>query len=154
MTSTMDERKTLYKQFLKDKKIYNLNVSYWRVKLQKALDEKISSQDQLIKNRNNEGKSLYDGNPIFSYYNVRKEKAIRIIQEDPIEIQNYSNIKLVEAWFDKILITDSNNEDKEIQELVISVFLTSTSIDKCILLAKEWFSGDISKQNLQDRINS
>ena len=48
----MDERKILYQQFLKDKSIYNLNVSYWRVKLQKALDEKISSKDQLIKNKN------------------------------------------------------------------------------------------------------
>ena len=79
----MDERKALYHEFLKDKRIYNLNVSYWRIQLQKALEEKILSKEQLIKNKDNEGKGFYDGNPIFSYYSSKKEKAIRVIQEDP-----------------------------------------------------------------------
>lgn len=145
----MDERKFLYQQFLKDKSIYNLNVSYWRVKLQKALEEKISSKDQLITNRNDQGKSFYDGNPMFSYYSTRKEKAIRVIQEDPTFIETYSDIKLIEAWITKIFVIGSKSEEKEVPELVISLFLTNSTVDKCVQIAKDWFNGEITKSNLK-----
>lgn len=148
----MDERKILYQQFLREKAIYNLNVSYWRIKLQKALNEKISSKDQLIKNKDNKGKNFYDGNPMFSYYNPRKEKAIRVIQEDPSEINKYSDIKLIEAWISKILVTDSSREDKEVPELVISLFLTKSTVEKCVELAKDWFNGNLSKTNLESKL--
>ena len=149
----MDERKILYQQFLTDKNIYNLNVSYWRVKLQKALDKKISTKDQLIKNKNDKGKSFYDGNPMFSYYNPSKDKAIRVIQEDPTSIETYFDINLIEAWITKIFIIDSNKEEREVPELVISLFLTSSSVDKCVQLAKEWFSGDLTKSNIKSRLS-
>jgi hypothetical protein len=148
----VDERKILYQQFLNDKSIYNLNVSYWRVKLQKALNEKISTKDQLIKNKNDKGKSFYDGNPMFSYFNPQKDKAIRVIQEDPTFIVSYSDIKLIEAWITKIFIIDRNSEEREVPELVISLFLTSSTVDKCVQLAKEWFSGDLTKSNLKSRL--
>jgi len=149
----MDERKILYQQFLKNKSIYNLNVSYWRVKLQKALNEKISSNDQLIKNKDDKGKSFYDGNPMFSYYNPKKGKAIRVIQEDPTFIEVYSDINLIEAWIAKIFVIDHNEEEKEIPELVISLFLTGTTVEKCVQLAKEWFVGDLTKSNLKKRLS-
>jgi hypothetical protein len=149
----MDERKALYSNFLKDKRIYNLNVSYWRVKLQKTLEEKISSKEQLIINKNKKGEGYYDGNPIFSYYNVRNEKAIRIIQEDPEDIITYTEIKLIEAWIDKIIIPYSEN-DKEVLELVISLYLTKTSVEKCILLVIQWFKGDLNIDNLETQLNS
>lgn len=150
----MDERKILYSNFLKDKRIYNLNVSYWRVKLQKDLEEKINSKEQLVNNKNSKGKSYFDGNPIFSYYYKRKEKAIRIIQEDPDEIKDYKEIKLVAAWIDKILIPLHNNDLNEIPELVISVFLTKSSVDKCLILAKLWFQGDLNETNIEANLNS
>lgn len=146
----MDEGKTLFTQFLKDKRTYNLNVSYWRRKLQKVLEEKVSSQEQLIQNRNSQGKNFYDGNPIFSYYNKKKEKAIRIIQEDPIEINNYSEIKLIDAWFDKIKIPMKNNREKEVQELVISIFLTSSSVSKCIIIVRAWYFEQLDKSRLEN----
>jgi len=149
----MDERKILYQQFLKDKSIYNLNVSYWRVKLQKTLDEKLSTKDQLIKNKNDKGKSFYDGNPMFSYYNTNKDKAIRVIQEDPTYIETYLDIKLIEAWISKIFVIDSNKEEREVPELVVSLFLTNSTVDKCVQLAKEWFSGDLTKSNLKGRLS-
>ncbi len=148
----MDERKILYQQFLKDKNIYNLNVAYWRIKLQKALDEKISNNDQLIKNKNDKGKSFYDGNPMFSYYNSKKAKAIRVIQEDPTYIETHLDIKFIEAWITKIFIIDSDKEEREVQELVISVFLMSSTVNKCVQLAKEWFSGDLTKSNLKSKL--
>lgn len=149
----MNERKILYQQFLKDKNIYNLNVGYWRVKLQKALNEKISKKDLLIKNKNDKGKNFYDGNPIFSYYNAKKDKAIRVIQEDPEYIKTYLEIKLIQAWITKIFVAHTETEEREVPELVISLFLTSSTVDKCVQLAKEWFSGDLTKSNLKARLD-
>lgn len=149
----MDERKSLFIQFLKDKRTYNLNVGYWRRKLQKALEEKISRQDQFIKNKNSKGKSFYDGNPIFSYYNSSKEKAIRIIQEDPGELNNYLEIKLVEAWIDNIRIPNLKDKEVEVPELVISIYLTSSSVDKCLFLVRSWYFGQLNKSNIEELIN-
>ncbi|ULQ51702.1 hypothetical protein [Flavihumibacter fluvii] len=148
----MDERKTLYREFLKDKRIYNLNVSYWRVKLQKTLEQKISSKEQLFKNKNQKGKGFYDGNPIFSFYNSQNEKAIRIIQEDPEDIVTYTEIKLIEAWFDKVIIPYSEN-DKEVSELVISLYLTKSSVDKCIYLVTLWFKGELNTNNIEEQLS-
>jgi len=147
----MDERKALYRDFLKDKRIYNLNVSYWRVKLQKILEEKISSKEQLFKNKNQKGKGFYDGNPIFSYLNTRNDKAIRIIQEDPEDIGGYSEIKLIEAWIDKVIIPYSEN-NKEVSELVISLYLTKTSVEKCVHLVTLWFKGDLTSKNIVEQL--
>lgn len=143
----MDERKTLFLQFLKDKRTYNLNVSYWRRKLQMALKEKVSSQEQFIKNKRSNGVSFYDGNPIFSYYNPNKHKALRIIQENPDELTSYSQIKLIEAWIDKVRIPNEK-DDKEVPELVISIFLTSSSVLNCMEIVKDWYNGRIDKQNI------
>ncbi|MCG7855480.1 hypothetical protein MD537_00745 [Flavihumibacter sediminis] len=148
----MDERKALYREFLKDKRIYNLNVSYWRVKLQKTLEEKISSKEQLFNNKNHKGEGFYDGNPIFSFYNARKEKAIRIIQEDPEDIVTYTEIKLIEAWIDKVILPFSEN-DKEVLELVISIYLTKTSVYKCIHLVTLWFADDLTSNNIETQLD-
>ncbi len=149
----MDERKTLFIQFLNDKRTYNLNVSYWRKKLQKALDEKINSKDQFIQNRNNKGQKFYDGNPIFSYYSKPKNKALRIIQEDPIEISSYSEIKLIDVWLDKIRIAKNQNEDFEVQELVISIFLTSSSVESCMRIVRAWYLNDLNQDNIDNFLN-
>ena len=89
---------------------------------------------------------------MFSYYKKNKEKAIRIIQEDPTYIETFSDIKLIEAWITKIFVIDTNREEKEVPELVISLFLTNSTIDICVKIAKEWFNGDITKLNLKSRL--
>ena len=148
----MDELKILYNQFLKDKRTYNLNVGYWRIKLQKALEEKIYKSDILFKNKNSKGKNFYDGNPIFSYYSNKHNKAFRVIQEDANEIENLNDIKLIEAWIDNIQISSSpeDSEVKEVKELVISLFLTNATVDKCVLLIKEWFLGQLDSTNIEN----
>jgi hypothetical protein len=145
----MDERKTLFNQFLKDKSTYNLNIGYWRRKLQTALQEKLTPEKQLINNRDDKGKNLYDGNPIFSYYNRPRNKAIRIIQEDPSELTNYSEVKLIQAWFDKITIPISRSKEKEVDELVISIFLTHTSVERCLIIVRAWKNNILNENNLQ-----
>ncbi|PQJ10113.1 hypothetical protein CJD36_015565 [Flavipsychrobacter stenotrophus] len=140
----MDDRKILYKDFLNNKDVYNLNVGYWRRKLEKSLEEKISfdNKNQIITNKNKHGKNFYDGNPIFSYINITKGKAIRIIQENPDDIQHYSDIKLIEGWFDNILL------DIEVLELVISLYMTQDTVQKCINMVGAWLAGDLNDNNI------
>jgi len=149
----MDERKILFNQFLKDKRTYNLNVGYWRIKLQKALEEKISKEDILFKNKNSKGKNFYDGNPIFSYYSLKHNKAIRVIQEDANELETYKDIKLIDAWIDNLKIPISATEDKDVKELVVSIFLTNTTVEKCILLIKDWFLGKLDTTDIEIKLN-
>lgn len=148
----MDERKILYNLFLEDKRTYNLNVSYWRVQLQKALQQKILKEDIIIDNKTKDGKSFYDGNPIFSYVNPSRQKAIRVIQENPKELDSFKDIVLIDAWIDKLTVVINSVADHQIPELVISLFLTSSTNKKCLLLAKSWFEGTIDSQTSIDRL--
>lgn len=150
----MSEDRVLFNKFLKDKNSYNLNVGYWHRKLQKELEEEFSLRDLLFKNRDNKGKSLYDGNPMFSYYSHKKNKAIRIIQEDPDLLTEHTQIKFVQAWINKVRISISKNadEDRDVEELVISVFLTQSSIIRCLELVRQWFNGDLNKDNIKYKL--
>ncbi|MFP5041541.1 hypothetical protein [Parasediminibacterium sp. JCM 36343] len=143
----------LYNQFLIKKNIYNLNVGFWSKKLKKILQEKISAKSQFIKNKNELGFSFYDGNPIFSYYDTTKSKALRIIQEDPMEIKNFNEIKLIDAWIDKVNIAITSSGDGiEVQELVISLFLTRNSADVSLELIKNWFFGTLTENTINDYV--
>jgi hypothetical protein len=150
----MDEDRILFNKFLKDKNSYNLNVGYWHRKLQKELEEEFTLRDLLYKNRDNKGKSLYDGNPMFSYYSSKRNKAIRIIQEDPELLIGHNQIKFVEGWISKISIPISDNriEEIEVDEFVISIFLTHSSVTKCLELVREWFKGGLNRDNVKFKI--
>lgn len=147
----MENAKMLYERFLTDKRTYNLNVSYWRIKLQKALNETLSSKDQFFANKMLNGKSFYDGNPIFSYYKKDANRAVRIIQEDPSELESNVTISLITAWIDSVEY-QHNELNKEIPELVISLFLTRSSVDQCMKLVKLWFKGDLNRSNIKEMV--
>lgn len=141
------EQKILYKNFLTEKNIYNLNTGYWKRKLLKNLDIKFSIEKQYIKNRKPDGTNFYDGNPIFSY--VENGKAFRIIQENFYEInslENYNEIRPIEAWIDKLYL---NNNDLSIPELVISLYLTRETVYKCIELIKLFRFDVLNKENIE-----
>ncbi|PKH51911.1 hypothetical protein CXF68_14980 [Tenacibaculum sp. Bg11-29] len=145
----MAEEKILYQKFLEDKRNYNLNVGYWKKKLQKALDEKFLIESNYVTNKNDKGKSYYDGNPIYSYVNINKRKGLRIVQENPKELENYSDIKLLQAWNSKTLLIDTYDKNEIIiNELVISLYLTRSSVMESIELIKKWFSEDIENINI------
>ncbi|MDF5227821.1 hypothetical protein P3655_22755 [Vibrio parahaemolyticus] len=74
--------KYLYEKFGSDKRIYNLNQGYWKLKFKKLLDDKLSDDNVLFKNVDKEGKQIYDANPIFTFLNNEKTRAIRIIQDE------------------------------------------------------------------------
>ncbi|TRZ45125.1 hypothetical protein [Robertkochia solimangrovi] len=138
-----DENKILYNSFLKEKNIYNLNSGYWKRKLLNKLDLKFSLENQYVTNKKSNGKNFYDGNPIFSY--IENDKAFRIIQENPEDLSSYNNIKLIDAWIDKLY----KSENQQIPELVISLYLTRETVDKTIELIKEFRFDNLNKENIE-----
>lgn len=78
--------------------------------------------------------SQWDGNPILYFYHPDYDCNIRIIQEDPAEIDldelelSDSNLNtLIQSWEDRVKI----DEDKEFDEFVISVVPIS-AFDMCV----------------------
>jgi hypothetical protein len=139
-----DEYKILYSSFLKQKNIYNLNSGYWKRKLLRKLDLKISPENRYISNKKSDGKNFYDGNPIFSY--IENNKAFRIIQENPEDLSSFSGVKLIDAWIDKLY----KSENLQIPELVISLYLTKETVDKTIELVKEFRVDNLNKENIDE----
>jgi len=137
-----EQDKILYNSFLERKNVYNLNSGYWKRKLLKNLDLKFSIENQYISNKKRDGKNFYDGNPIFSF--IENNKAFRIIQENPDDLSKFNNVKLIDAWIDKV----NNFENNNISELVISLYLTRETVDKAIDLIKEFRFDRLNKENL------
>ncbi|MBT5530836.1 MAG: hypothetical protein HN600_15185 [Bacteroidetes bacterium] len=151
--------KYLFIKSTEDKRIYNLNQGYWKRKLQSRLKEKFSEENVLFKNIDTKGKKIYDANPIFTFIDYQKTKAIRIIQDDikQIEQENIEMEKyLISAWFDKISIYEKNNIDsseKNVNELVIALFLTRSTVEKTMNLIYKWLNNDLTNENIERIIN-
>ena len=147
------ETKYLFEKFSEDKRIYNLNQGYWKRKLQSRLKEKFSNENILFKNVDGKGKKIYDANPIFTFINYSKTKAIRIIQDDVKLIDNsqinFDNY-MISAWFDKIHFYESEKQINEdgIDELVIALFLTRKTVDKTMNLILEWLNDNLDENKL------
>jgi len=110
------ETKYLFEKSKEDKRVYNLNQGYWKRKLQSRLKEKFSYENILFKNVDGKGKKIYDANPIFTFINFSKTKAIRIIQDDiklidksQIDLENY----MISAWFDRVRFYKSEHQIDE-----------------------------------------
>lgn len=105
----------LFKNFLRDKRIYQLNKNYWAKLIGKIVDE--NGLDGLANFRTEKfqnGKMLYDGNPIYNIYLPSINRAVRIIQEAPeSEVLEFSH------WVEKTEIND-----RMVNELAISLELT------------------------------
>ena len=152
------ETKYLFEKSTEDKRVYNLNQGYWKRKLQSRLKEKFSFENILFKNVDGKGVKIYDANPIFTFINLSKTKAIRIIQDDiklidqsQIEIENY----MISAWFDKVLLYESEQGiyENDIDELVIALFLTSKTVDKTMDLIIEWLNDNLDERKLNRILN-
>jgi len=150
-------KKYLYKDFKKKKNIYNLNQGYWKRKFQVLLKEKLSENNILFKNINKKGIKIYDANPIFTFLNHDKTKAIRIIQDDIDDDLNQININqhLISAWTDKIYVYDNNSfkidnhNTKFINELVIALFLTRETVEITMELIIKRLKEDLTKDDIK-----
>ena len=147
------ETKYLFEKSSEDKRIYNLNQGYWKRKLQSRLKEKFSNENILFRNVDGKGKKIYDANPIFTFINYSKTKAIRIIQDDVKLIDNsqinFDNY-MISAWFDKVQFYESEKQINEdgIDELVIALFLTRKTVDKTMDLIFEWLNDNLDENKL------
>lgn len=150
------EEKNLYIDFKKDKKIYNLNQGFWKKKFQNKLNKRLTNEDLLFENLDKNRFKIYDANPIFTYLDKGKSKAIRIIQDEiddykkeEIDISNLLNTKiLISAWLDKIYIYDSNDNENIINELVIALLLTKDTINVCMKLIEEWLNDKLTQETI------
>lgn len=147
------EDKQLYKNYSKYKNLYNLNAGYWKRKLQTELKSKLTKEDILFENKDVAGNKLYDANPIFTYYNKRTFKAIRIIQdsEEILNIENIDSKFLIDAWLDKIEF-ESENGIFKCQELVIALVLTESTVKKSMLLIARWLRNDLNSESIRHLI--
>ena len=150
--------KYLYENFNKDKRIYNLNQGYWKRKFKAKIERKFSNENILFKNIDKKGSKIYDANPIFTFLNNEKNKAIRIIQDDILaeEVsEKEMNSYLISAWIDKIRLYDSSGEEEIIvSELVIALYLTHETVDKSMIMIKKWLSGNLNKEGINQILNT
>ncbi len=145
--------KYLYEDFKKDKRIYNLNQGYWKRKFKSKIEKKFSQENVLFKNVDKKGNKIYDANPIFTFLNHNRTKAIRIIQDDisnieinKINIDNY----LISAWVDTIRLYSKNNLENEtlVKELVVALFLTKDTVEKTMSLITRWLKEDLGNEEI------
>ena len=111
----------LYKDFLNDKRVYNLNVAYWRRYFQTLLKNHSNVVFDWMNTTFGNGQGFYDGNPIFTVLLKDEQKAIRIIQEAP-ETEGTE----IGVWIDGIEFENINY-----RELVISLELSKADPTNC-----------------------
>jgi len=144
-------QKLLFEKYAVNKRIYNLNQGYWKRKLQSRLKIKLTKESEILKNSDARGNKIYDANPIFTFVNDSRTKAIRIIQDDFVIIKTTldENEKyLISAWLDNI----SYDNDRKIPELVIALFLTKETVDKAMNLVSLWINDELSSERLDSLI--
>jgi len=111
----------LYKNFLKDKRVYNLNEGYYA-----RLFKKLTRWEPktVFNTRFRNGEKFYDGNPIFSA--LVDNRVLRIIQEEP-----ESNKIYLSAWL-------TTATEKELDELVITLELSKEAKPLLEKLITKW----------------
>jgi len=145
------EQKLLFDKFTEDKRIYNLNQGYWKRKLQSKLKLKLTKESEVFKNIDARGKKIYDANPIFTFINDNKTKAIRIIQDDFKVMQtsiNENEKYLISAWLDNI----TYDNERKVPELVIALFLTQETVDKAVNLVLLWINDNLTTEKIEELI--
>lgn len=128
----------LYAEFLKDKRQYNLAQAFW-----KRLFDRFSEKYNLkfsgyINEYQSSGKKEYDGNPIFSAFFLKMNRAVRIIQGPP------ENDEIdISAWVDEITLKEGMPPAKE---LVIDMVLSKESKSIASNLIELWLADQLDPQ--------
>ena len=128
----------LYKNFLNDKRVYNLAQSFWRRQLENLLKPYGYSHRPYLNTIQNNGQKEYDGNPIFNAYIPEISRAIRIIQVSPDEEGDE-----ISAWLDEIEM-----ERKTVKELVIDVKLSKQTRSVVQALLERWLAENMTESTL------
>ncbi|MDX2072693.1 MAG: hypothetical protein SFV55_29935 [Haliscomenobacter sp.] len=130
-----------YANFLEDRRVYGLAKTYWKRFFDQLAAANGFSYRPYINDAND-----YDGNPIFSAYIPDKNRAVRVIQIDPNELEDNT---LTTAWMDTIELVEGQ---AAIDELVIYTVLTVETRVKCVALIEEWVLGEVTVEEMKRRI--
>ncbi len=141
-SKNMNGLKFLFENFLRDKRVYVLNQSFWASQLGKAIPEDIIELKNWYHNEFANGLKIYDGNPIYSLL-IRPNKSIRIIQEEPESVAPE-----ITAWIQET----EGNEKNKIEELVISLELSEQTKALTLELAHQWAKKDTNTSAMEDLI--
>lgn len=131
----------LYANFLEDRRVYGLAKTYWKRFFDQLALAHGFSYRAYINDVND-----YDGNPIFSAYILQKNRAVRVIQIGPNEVEDSI---LTTAWMDTIELEEGQ---VGVDELVIYTVLTVETRVKCVALIEEWVLGDVTVEEMKKRI--
>lgn len=127
--------KHLFSNFLTNELEYNICKKYWETKIEYLLlKNKMKNFAPYLNTKYGNGEEQLDGNPIVNYYIKSKNKALRIIQEEPVS----DNIE-IGAWTNIF-----DEDDLGIIELVISLELTPESEKIAFDYIEKWLVFDYS----------
>jgi len=130
----------LYKDFLEDKRVYNLNVAYWRRYFRNLLKNRTNVVFNWMNTSFGNGQPFYDGNPIFTVLLKDEQKAVRIIQEEP-EAESIE----IGAWLGEI-----EHEGIPCKELTISLELSKETKKIAQKLINNWVGyANLSSQKME-----
>lgn len=132
----------LFKDFLKNKRIYAENVGYWQAIVSELLAPTQIKAEAYLQTTFANGEPFLDGNPIFHFVVKKLNKAVRIVQEvaesDKLEIT---------AW-----INNTELDEMEINELVIVLQLSEESKTLALDLIRTWILNDETVKNTKLKI--
>jgi hypothetical protein len=139
--------KVLYKNFLNNKRVYNLAQASWGRLLNSLLKDFGYTHTPYLNNLVN-GKKEYDGNPIFNAYIPEIKRAIRIIQVSPQEEGDD-----ISAWIDDIELKQKSRT-KKTKELVLDIKLSAKARNIATEIIKEWIQKQVDATYIDNLLES
>jgi len=136
--------KYLFPNFLTNEFEYKICKNYWETKIEYLLRKnKITNYKEYLNTTFVNGKEQLNGNPIVNLYVINKNKAIRIIQEEP-ETENVE----ISAWTNKF-----QNNDLDMTELVISLELSPEAEQIAFDFIKKWLIDNYSTSVMEKYVD-
>jgi hypothetical protein len=122
--------KVLHPQFLEGRQQYAAAEQYWKDLFDQLAEERGYSYRPYINNNFGDGTPMMDGNPIFSAYSPKLNRAVRVIQHEP------EDKDAIVSW-----TNDTEWEDgTPFTELVISLVLTEKTAADAQEKIRDWFN--------------
>ena len=134
----------LFPNFLNNKLEYQICRSYWEAKMKYLFDKNgISDYTPYLNTTFANGQEQYNGNPIINLHIKTRNKAIRIVQEEP-ETENVE----ISSWTNKIEI-----DNLPATELVICLELSPETELITFDLIEKWIVNDYSLTTIEKYID-
>ncbi len=139
-----DMKQHLFPNFLTNELEYQICKNYWEVKVLYLFQKyKIGLSLPYLNTKYVNGKEQNNGNPIINYYIKNKNKALRIVQNEP----KNTNLE-ISAWTSQF-----QTEDLDTTELVIVLELTPDAERIAFDFMKKWLVRDYSSSVMEKYID-